>query len=139
MGDHAFVLRSSLGEKDARPQWVEQNLLAGWFPTVEVGKDAVYEIRITNQGTGACTNVQVMAAMAENTTFSGANGPTTVKAQGQTLVFDPIATLPVKGEMVYTVRVRGNASGDQRFRVQLTCDQVRTPVVKEESTSFYKQ
>jgi hypothetical protein len=39
MGDHAFVLRSSLGEKDARPQWVEQNLLAGWFPTVEVGKD----------------------------------------------------------------------------------------------------
>ncbi|MBN9120831.1 MAG: DUF11 domain-containing protein, partial [Planctomycetes bacterium] len=106
---------------------------------VEVGKDAVYEIRITNQGTGACTNVQVMAAMAENTTFSGANGPTTVKAQGQTLVFDPIATLPVKGEMVYTVRVRGNAPGDQRFRVQLTCDQVRTPVVKEESTSFYKQ
>ncbi len=106
---------------------------------VEVGKDAVYEIRITNQGTGACTNVQVMAAMAENTTFSGANGPTTVKAQGQTLVFDPIATLPVKGEMVYTVRVRGNVAGDQRFRVQLTCDQVRTPVVKEESTSFYKQ
>jgi len=106
---------------------------------VEVGKDAVYEIRITNQGTGACSNVQVMAAMAENTTFSGSNGPTTVKAQGQTLVFDPIATLPVKGEMVYTVRVRGNAPGDQRFRVQLTCDQVRTPVVKEESTSFYKQ
>jgi uncharacterized repeat protein (TIGR01451 family) len=106
---------------------------------VEVGKDAVYEIRITNQGTGACSNVQVMAAMAENTTFSGANGPTTVKAQGQTLVFDPIPTLAVKGEMVYTVRVRGNAAGDQRFRVQLTCDQVRTPVVKEESTSFYKQ
>lgn len=106
---------------------------------VEVGKDAVYEIRVTNQGTGACTNVQVMAAMAENTTFSGANGPTTVKAQGQTLVFDPIANLPVKGEMVYTVRVRGTTAGDHRFRVQLTCDQVRTPVVKEESTSFYKQ
>ncbi len=106
---------------------------------VEVGKDAVYEIRVTNQGTGACTNVQVMAAMAENTTYSGANGPTAVKAQGQTLVFEPIANLPVKGEMVYTVRVRGNAAGDHRFRVQLTCDQVRTPVVKEESTSFYKQ
>ena len=106
---------------------------------VEVGKDAVYEIRVTNQGTGACTNVQLMAAMAENTTFSGANGPTTVKAQGQTLVFEAIPTLAVKGEMVYTVRVRGGAAGDHRFRVQLTCDQVRTPVVKEESTSFYKQ
>jgi len=42
VGDHAFVLRSSLGEKDARAQWVEQNLLAGWFPTVEVGKDVEF-------------------------------------------------------------------------------------------------
>jgi hypothetical protein len=42
VGDHAFVLRSSLGEKDARSQWVEQNLLAGWFPTVEVGKDVEF-------------------------------------------------------------------------------------------------
>ena len=41
-----------------------------------------------------------------------------------------------------TVGVRNyavNVAGDLRFRVQLTCDQVRTPVVKEESTSFYKQ
>jgi uncharacterized repeat protein (TIGR01451 family) len=106
---------------------------------VEVGKEAVYEIRVMNQGTGACTNVQLMAALPEGTTFSGSNGPTNVKAQGQTLVFDPIATLPVKGETVYTVRVKGNLAGDQRLRVQLTCDQVRTPVVKEESTSFYKQ
>ena len=105
---------------------------------VEVGKDAVYEIRVTNQGTGACTNVQLMAAMAQDTTFSGAS-PATVKAQGQTLVFESIPNLPVKGEMVYTVRVRSTADGDHRFRVQLTCDQVRTPVQKEESTSFYKQ
>ncbi|HEX9294546.1 MAG TPA: transglutaminase domain-containing protein [Polyangiaceae bacterium] len=42
IGDHAFILRSSLGEKDARAQWVEQNLLAGWFPTVEVGKDVEF-------------------------------------------------------------------------------------------------
>lgn len=106
---------------------------------VEVGKDAVYEIRVTNQGTGACTNVQLMAALATDTTYSGANGPTKVTAQGQTLVFEAIPNLAVKGEVVYTVRVRGNAAGDQRIRVQLTCDQVRTPVVKEESTSFYKQ
>jgi uncharacterized repeat protein (TIGR01451 family) len=105
---------------------------------VEVGKDAVYEIRVTNQGTCVCTNVQIMAAMAQDTTFSGGTHGT-IKAQGQTLVFEPIRTLKVKEEVVYTVRVRGNADGDKRFRVQLTCDQVRTPVVKEESTSFYRQ
>lgn len=106
---------------------------------VEVGKEAVYEIRVTNQGTGACTNVELRALLSDKTTYSGATGPTGVKAQGQTLVFDPIPNLPVKGEMVYTVRVKGNEAGDLRFRVQLACDQVRTPVVKEESTSFYKQ
>lgn len=104
-----------------------------------VGSDAVYEIRVTNQGTGACTNVQLVAAMSEGTTFRGANGPTNVKAQGQTLIFEAIPKLGVKEEMVYTVRVRGNTEGDHRFRVQLTCDQLRTPVVKEESSRFYKQ
>jgi uncharacterized repeat protein (TIGR01451 family) len=106
---------------------------------VLVGTDAVYEIRVTNQGTADCTNVQLLAEMPKGCTFSGASGAGKVTAQGQTLVFDPIAKLPVKGESVYTVRVRGNEAGNMRFRVQLTCDQVRTPVVKEESTSFYKQ
>ncbi|HEU4411122.1 MAG TPA: transglutaminase domain-containing protein [Polyangiaceae bacterium] len=35
-GDHAFNLRTHLREKDARAQWVEQNLLAGWIPQVQV-------------------------------------------------------------------------------------------------------
>ncbi|HEU4536968.1 MAG TPA: transglutaminase-like domain-containing protein, partial [Polyangiaceae bacterium] len=38
-GDHAFYLRTHLREKDARAQWVEQNLLAGWIPQVQVGPD----------------------------------------------------------------------------------------------------
>ncbi|AWM38619.1 DUF11 domain-containing protein [Gemmata obscuriglobus] len=113
--------------------------VAGLENPVEVGKEAVYEIRVVNQGTGACTNVQVMAALADGTTYSGANGPTAGKATGQTLVFEPIPSLAVKGETVYRVRVRGNAAGEQRFRVQLTCDQVRNAVVKEECTRFYKE
>lgn len=110
--------------------------VAGLENPVEVGKEAIYEIRIVNQGTGACTNVQIMAALADGTTYTSSNGPTTAKATGQTLVFEPIANLPVKGETVYWVRVRGGVVGDQRFRVQLTCDQVKTPIVKEENTRF---
>lgn len=106
---------------------------------VEVGKEAVYEIRVMNQGTGACTNIQLVAATADGTEYKGSSGPTQVKAQGQHLVFEPIGTLAPKGEVVYRVKVRGMTAGDLRFRVQLTCDQVRTPIVKEESTRFYKQ
>jgi uncharacterized repeat protein (TIGR01451 family) len=106
---------------------------------VEVGKEAVYEVRVTNQGTGACTNVQLVAAIAEGTEYKGSSGPTQIKAQGQHLVFEPIPNLAAKGEAVYRIKIRGAAAGDLRFRVQLTCDQVRTPVVKEESTRFYKE
>jgi uncharacterized repeat protein (TIGR01451 family) len=106
---------------------------------VEVGKEAIYEIRVVNQGTGPCTNLQLVANLAEGTAYTGSSGPTQVKAHGQQLVFDPISTLGVKGEAIYRVKVRGSVAGDLRFRVGLTCDQVRTPVVKEESTRFYKE
>ncbi|MBA4062846.1 MAG: hypothetical protein C0501_03905 [Isosphaera sp.] len=106
---------------------------------IEVGKEEEFEIRVTNQGTGPCTNVQLVAALADGLAYTGSSGPTQVRAQGQNLFVDPIPTLPVKGEMVYRVKARGAAAGDLRVRVQLTCDQARTPVVKEESTRFVKE
>ncbi len=106
---------------------------------VEVGKEAVYEIRVVNQGTGPCTGVQVMADLAEGTAAAGATGPTTGRVTGQQIAFDPIPQLGVKAEAVYKVRVKGSVAGDTRFRVRLVCDQIKTPVVKEENTRFYKE
>ena len=97
------------------------------------GKEAVYEVRVTNQGT-RCTNVQLVAPRRGDGVQS--SGPTQVKAgQHRLSLFRPWR--PRRGG--YRVKIRGTAAGDLRFRVQLTCDQVRTPVVKEESTRFYKQ
>jgi hypothetical protein len=106
---------------------------------VEVGKEALYEIRVMNQGTGECTNVQLAAVLADGTAFTGSSGPTQIKATGQQLSFEPIQRLAAKGEATYKVRVRGTTAGDQRISVQLKCDQVGTPISKEESTKFYKE
>src|SRR5262249_13102401 len=38
VGDGAFWLRTYLSQPDARAQWVEDNLLSGWFSTIEVDK-----------------------------------------------------------------------------------------------------
>jgi len=38
-GDGAFLLRTYLSQPDARVQYVEDNLVGGWFPTVQVDKD----------------------------------------------------------------------------------------------------
>jgi len=42
-GDSAFWLRTYLSEPDARHQYVEGNLVAGWFPTVEVDRNIEFE------------------------------------------------------------------------------------------------
>jgi len=42
-GDSAFFLRGGLKEADARAQYVEDNMLSGWFSTVRVDKDVAFE------------------------------------------------------------------------------------------------
>jgi transglutaminase-like putative cysteine protease len=42
-GDSAFFLRTGLKEPDARAQYVEDNLLSGWFSTVRVDKDVSFD------------------------------------------------------------------------------------------------
>lgn len=105
---------------------------------VEVGKEAVYEIKVLNQGTAPCTNVQVVATLADGTTATGANGPTQARGQGQQVSFDALGTLDAKKEATFKIKVKGGVAGDQRFRVQVACDQIKTPIAKEESTRFYK-
>ncbi len=107
---------------------------------IEVGKEATYEIRVVNQGTGACTNVQIVAELAETTTVVGApTGPTAGKVVGQQITFEPIPQLGVKAEAVYRVRVKGSAPGDYRFRVKLVSSETRQATTKEENTRFYKE
>ena len=105
----------------------------------------ILSLNMTSGYTGALafgTNTVTVAGSADlrsGGTFTGSSGPTQIKAQGQQLSFEPIQRLAAKGEAVYKIRVRGSVAGDQRFSVQLTCDQVRTPISKDESTKFYKE
>lgn len=149
-GGVAVAVRPGRGlEAKAETQVVAEGVAAVRFDVVglenpvAVGKEVTYEIRVMNSGTGPCSNVQLAAALAEGTEFIGAtsgnNQAAGAKAAGQQLTFDPIPSLGVKGEMIYRVRVKGTVPGDLRLRVQLSCDQLKTPVVKEESTTFVKE
>ncbi len=106
---------------------------------VEVGKEALYEIKVTNQGTGPCTNVVVVGELADGTVFGSASGPTTGRASGNVVTFEALATLPVKGEAVFKVKVKGTVAGDARFKAKVACDQIKNAVSKEENTRFYKE
>ena len=53
------------------------------------------------------------------------------------VAFEAIPRLAVKADVVVRVKVKGTVAGDLRCKVQLSCDQLKQPVFKEESTVFF--
>ena len=104
---------------------------------VEVGGELTYEVRIVNQGSSPCTNIQIVAQVPDGMQARDGSGPTAYRVQGSQAVFEPLQRLATKADAVYRIKVCGLVPGDYRFRVQMTCDQLKQPVVKEESSRVY--
>lgn len=105
---------------------------------IPVGDETIYEISVVNQGTGACTNIQLMAELSEGLTVTDVTAPVKHEVTGRRLTFEPFPRLAGKADLVIRVKVRGDIEGDQRFRVSLSSEQFTRPLIKEESTRFYK-
>jgi uncharacterized repeat protein (TIGR01451 family) len=103
----------------------------------EVGKEVTYEIRVLNQGTCPLTNVRLGAALSDGLAVVGVTGPTKHSQSGQAVAFEAIPRLAVKADVVVRVKAKGTVAGDLRCKVQLSCDQLKQPVFKEESTVFF--
>ena len=103
----------------------------------ELNKEVTYEIRVFNQGTCPLTNIRLAAAFSEGLNVTSVNGPVKHHSAGQTLTFEAVPRLAVKADVVLRVKAKGVTAGDLRCKVQLSCDQLKQPVVKEESTVFY--
>ena len=104
-----------------------------------MGKEVTYEIRVLNQGTCPLKNVRIAAALSEGLTVVNVTSPVKHQANGQTVVFDPVVRLAVKADMVIRVKAKGTTAGDLRCKVQLSCDELKQPVFKEESTVFFNK
>jgi uncharacterized repeat protein (TIGR01451 family) len=103
-----------------------------------VGGELTYEVRVVNQGSCPCTNIQIIAQVPDGLQPTDCRGPTGHRGQGSQIVFDPLPKLATKADVVYRMTVRGQQPGDYRFRVQMTCDQLKLPVNQEESSRVYK-
>lgn len=136
--------RADLGLADSREQSVVVESVAQLLfdvtdsaDPIEVGSDTVYQVRIVNQGTKTATNVRVAAQVPAELQAVGGNGPGKAEVEGQRVLFEPLARLAPKGEAVYRIQVRGLKAGDPRIRVQVACDEIQSPVTKEEATKVY--
>lgn len=104
---------------------------------VEVNGETTYEIQVRNQGSKESTNVQITVALPADLRVVAAEGPTHRIGEGNPVTFEPLPRLAAKADTTYRVRVQGLKPGDQRVRVQLLTDEIRTPITKEESTTVY--
>ncbi len=104
---------------------------------IEVGADTIYQIRVTNEGSKAASNVQVAAALPPELRPVNAEGATRGGVEGQTVVFEPIAKLAPQAEAVFKIQATGLRTGHYNIRVQVTSDDLQTPVTKEEPTRVY--
>jgi uncharacterized repeat protein (TIGR01451 family) len=104
---------------------------------VEVGANEVYDIRVRNQGTAPATNVKIECVLPKEMTFVSAEGPAKFTSNEQSLMFVPIGSLAPGQEAIFKVVVKANDEGDLRFQVKLTSDQLKSPVIENESTTCY--
>lgn len=137
--------RADLGLAVAGEQTVQVEQSAELLHTVkdadeviEVGSETSYEIRVTNTGTKAATNVSVTAILPAGMQGLSGEGPTRAAGDATQIVFEPLAKLAPQEEVIYRVQVQGVAPGDHLVRVQLSSDEWPTPVTREESTRVYE-
>lgn len=105
---------------------------------VEVGAQTTYEIKVTNQGSKADTNIRIDVTLPPEEDFVSGAGPTPSTAVGKNIKFAPLPSLAPGEVATYRVVVRGNKAGDVRFKVQMNSDNITSPVEETEATRFYE-
>jgi uncharacterized repeat protein (TIGR01451 family) len=102
---------------------------------VDAGKATGYRIEVTNQGSLAAADVQVVAVVPDEMRVLDAKGPTAGKVEGQRVTFPAVASLAPGQTLAYTIEVQALKAGTVYFRAELTTSTLTKPLVEEESTS----
>ncbi len=105
---------------------------------IEVGSTVTYMIRVTNQGSLAGTNIKIDVQLENAAEFVSASGATTATANGKSISLAPVPSLAPKKQAVWKIVVKAVDSGDVRFGVNMTSDQIDRPVRETEATNFYQ-
>lgn len=105
---------------------------------IEIGRSVTYTIKVTNQGTAVGTNIVIDCTLPSQEEHVASNGPTQAAVSGKKVTFAPLPTLAPRATVIYKIKIKGVGVGDVRFRVELTSDQVDSPVMETESTHIYE-
>ena len=103
---------------------------------VKVGDYVIYDLKVTNQGSGPDNNLVVKAMIPDGEQFDSVEGPTQPTADGMNLTFPTIPSLGTKETVTWKIKVKAAKAGDVEFKTTATCDGVGTSS-KTETTKLY--
>jgi len=104
---------------------------------VRVGEQVIYDVKVTNQGSGPDTNVKVTATLPDGVEFVGAKGATEGTVEGNTITFAAIPTLAPKQSATWKITVKALRPGDVQFKTTASSNEVKAPAEKVEPTKLY--
>jgi hypothetical protein len=104
---------------------------------IEIGRNAIYEVRVTNQGLAVIQNVRLSGLLSEFQEFVSGSGPTIVSGERRDVMFAPVAELNPKQTVSWQVHARAMQPGIAQFQVTLNSDSLRREVVEIETTNQY--
>lgn len=104
---------------------------------VEVGTEAVYEIKVKNEGSAAAKNVGLACELAPGMNFISAEGPAEFIAENGVVLFRTLGELGPGQVSTYKVHVSTSAAASLRFRARLSSESIAEPLTTEELTKFY--
>jgi uncharacterized repeat protein (TIGR01451 family) len=103
---------------------------------IQVGKEAVYQLRICNRGSKQAERVEAVAYFSEGIEPVAVSGGSHKLGAGQ-VIFDGIGTLEAGEEIIYEITARADTNGNHRFRAEVHCRPLNVKLVSEETTHFY--
>jgi uncharacterized repeat protein (TIGR01451 family) len=101
---------------------------------LEVGGEAIYEIRVANNGSKPATNVVVAVLFPPGLQPLGGKGPVSAQSNGDRVVFQPLPKLAPRADTTFQVVARAQALGDHRVKFHISAAELREPVAKDVST-----
>ncbi|MCC7408714.1 MAG: DUF11 domain-containing protein, partial [Phycisphaeraceae bacterium] len=105
---------------------------------IQIGDVETYTVVVTNQGSAAETDIQIVCTLEDAMQFVSATGVTAGTASGRTVTFAPLAELAPKAKAVWKLQVKALKPGDIRFKTSMTTEQLTRPVEETEATNFYE-
>src|SRR5205823_2414805 len=102
------------------------------------GKNVIYQIELSNTGSDAMTQLDVIAKIPPELKAISAKGPTENKIdlKAGTVAFAKLPALPAGQTVKYEINCIAEKPGDVRFRVDVTSASLKQPVYEEESTTI---